>query len=266
MRFFLFIIIYLPQLLIAQQGASISQPILLTPESLKTFKAPFDTTFIAFIQDSIQQNIELKLSCSSWEIIYPNIEFKNYRFDNWGEIILPEKEILAGYCFCSSCSKNKRTLTVSQSKNVVIKIINCQNAHQVNQQIAKIITPKKWYEKTWQKGEKINLENLLFYPNKSMFLNESFEELNELFLLLDKQKQLKIDILGHVNGPKSKNTEEFQLLSENRAKAVYDYLIKRGINSNRLSHKGFGNTQMVFPKAETEEEMKLNRRVEILIL
>ena len=252
--------------LIGQKGSSIKNPISITLADLKNFNPPFDTSYIVFDQDSIKDAFELKLNCFSWEIIYPINDFKITRFDISGDITATQKQILEGYCFCSSCSKNKRTINTFDKNNVVIKMINCQNYHQINILIPPQTNLKKWHEQKWTKGQKINLENLLFYPNKSMFLNESFVELEELFLLLDKQKQLKIDIIGHVNGPNSKNTDEFQKLSENRSKAVYDYLIKRGISSNRINYMGFGNSQMIFPKPNSEEQMKLNRRVEVVIL
>jgi outer membrane protein OmpA-like peptidoglycan-associated protein len=52
-----------------------------------------------------------------------------------------------------------------------------------------------------------------------------------------------------------------------RAKAVYNYLLRQKINRNRLSFKGFGNTQPIFPIPEkTEAERDANRRVEIQIV
>jgi outer membrane protein OmpA-like peptidoglycan-associated protein len=55
-------------------------------------------------------------------------------------------------------------------------------------------------------------------------------------------------------------------LSVNRAKAVYDYLEDKGIETNRMAYKGFGATKLLFPDARSEDRMKKNRRVEILII
>lgn len=267
MKYILYSILFLiPKITFCQKGSSINSPILIEIKALPNFKAPFNPTFIKFISDTISNKIEIKLSCTSWEIIDVKNNVTSFSFDSIGDIIPSENQIMAGYCYCSSCSKNQRTLAINKRKDIVFKMMNCSSNHQITEIVPKSISPQKWHERTWSKGEKINLENLLFYPNKSMFLNESYEELNELYLMLEKQKQIKISISGHVNGPNSKNTEEFQLLSENRAKAVYDYLIKRGIDTKRLNYKGFGNSQMLYPKPDTEEQMKYNRRVEILIL
>ncbi|HQP02236.1 MAG TPA: OmpA family protein, partial [Bacteroidia bacterium] len=59
--------------------------------------------------------------------------------------------------------------------------------------------------------------------------------------------------------------EDNLLLSKNRAKAVYDYLITLGIEATRLSHNGFGQTKPVAPNT-TEKGKSLNRRTEFVVL
>ena len=54
-------------------------------------------------------------------------------------------------------------------------------------------------------------------------------------------------------------------LSNNRANAVMNYLIKKGINQNRLSAKGYGESKFI-AKNDTEEGKQQNRRVEFIIL
>jgi outer membrane protein OmpA-like peptidoglycan-associated protein len=54
-------------------------------------------------------------------------------------------------------------------------------------------------------------------------------------------------------------------LSLNRAKAVYDYLVRNGIDASRLSYKGFGGRFHLVPE-NTEEDALKNRRVEIRII
>jgi outer membrane protein OmpA-like peptidoglycan-associated protein len=56
-----------------------------------------------------------------------------------------------------------------------------------------------------------------------------------------------------------------QILSENRAKSVYNYLLSNGIASNRISFKGYGNTQPIASN-NTEEGRQTNRRTEIQII
>ena len=77
---------------------------------------------------------------------------------------------------------------------------------------------------------------------------------------------VSIEIEGHVNGPRQKNSSDYQELSEERALAVKSYLIEKGIDTKRIKSKGYGNTKMLFPDPKSETEMTANRRVEIKIL
>ncbi len=119
-------------------------------------------------------------------------------------------------------------------------------------------------------GKVITLENIYFGGGSAVMLRKSLNSVKELAQTLEDNPSLKIEIQGHVNQPynQSKRNKEsyYQDLSEARAKAVYDYLIKRKIDPSRLSYKGFGYSKMVFPYAKTPEEEQQNRRVEILVL
>jgi outer membrane protein OmpA-like peptidoglycan-associated protein len=88
---------------------------------------------------------------------------------------------------------------------------------------------------------------------------------------LKKETNLRIEIQGHVccfDG----NDDGFDYdnldhqLSVNRAKAVYDYLIKNGIEASRLTYKGYGYSDpKVFPEITPQDE-QMNRRVEVKVL
>ena len=56
-----------------------------------------------------------------------------------------------------------------------------------------------------------------------------------------------------------------QILSENRAKAVVDYLIGKGVGPNRMTFKGLGESDPIASN-ETEEGRKKNRRVEFKVV
>lgn len=109
--------------------------------------------------------------------------------------------------------------------------------------------------------EVIVLENVLFQTNKSVLLNESFVSLNKLATQLQANKSIKIEIRGHTDnvGNESKN----KTLSEQRAKAVLNYLVSKGIEINRFSYQGFGSLQPIASN-DNEEGRKKNRRVEFL--
>lgn len=108
----------------------------------------------------------------------------------------------------------------------------------------------------------IALQNIFFETGSSKLLPSSDPELNKLVWTLRNNSNMYIEIHGHTDDV---GTDEYnQQLSEDRAKAVYQYLIDRGIDAVRLSYKGFGETQPV-ESNETEEGRKRNRRTEFVI-
>lgn len=115
-------------------------------------------------------------------------------------------------------------------------------------------------------GGKITLQNINFKGDGVEFLPSSIPSLQNLYNFLIQNKDVKIEIIGHVNGPDSKNTLKHQNLSTDRAFAVYDQLIIKGIEKKRLRYKGMGNTEMIYPNPEKDQEAEANRRVEIMII
>lgn len=114
-----------------------------------------------------------------------------------------------------------------------------------------------------QKGDKLKLQNMNFYNNSDIMLTESAPILNDLLSILQKNKKLRIEIQGHICCQKKEENE----ISLRRARAVYNFLIKRGIEASRLSYKSFGSTKPLYPLPEKSETEKVaNRRVEIEIL
>jgi outer membrane protein OmpA-like peptidoglycan-associated protein len=115
-------------------------------------------------------------------------------------------------------------------------------------------------------GDKIKLENINFYNMSARIVPESQPILYQLLCAMQENPKLKIEIQGHICCQTEKDND-LTYLSTMRAKAVYNYLLRQKINRNRLSFKGFGNTQPIFPIPEkTEAERDANRRVEIQIV
>ncbi len=109
----------------------------------------------------------------------------------------------------------------------------------------------------------IRLNNIFFDSDKAELLPASKRELERLVLLLNKYPSMEIEIRGHTD---AQNTAEYNMkLSEARARAVVEYLVRTGIASGRLAWKGFGLTQPVASN-ETKEGRQLNRRVEFMIV
>ncbi len=55
------------------------------------------------------------------------------------------------------------------------------------------------------------------------------------------------------------------VLSENRSKAVFDYLVKRGISFDRMDYEGFGES-IPIESNDTEDGRARNRRTEFVII
>ncbi|MFA7272898.1 MAG: OmpA family protein [Crocinitomicaceae bacterium] len=117
------------------------------------------------------------------------------------------------------------------------------------------------------------LHNVFFDLGKATLRSESFIELQKLKDFLDQNPTVKIEIGGHTDT--RGNAKENEVLSTNRAKAVYDYLISKGISPARLTYKGYGQKVNVIndeeiSKLASEEERESahqrNRRTEYKIV
>ena len=115
-------------------------------------------------------------------------------------------------------------------------------------------------------GDKIKLENINFYNMSARIVPQSQPILYQLLCALEDNPKLRIEIQGHICCQTDKDTD-LTYLSTQRARAIYNYLLRKKINRNRLSYKGFGNTQPIYPIPEkSEAERDANRRVEIQIV
>ena len=112
-------------------------------------------------------------------------------------------------------------------------------------------------------GTKIVLKNIFFDYAKATLRPTSESELNRLLKLLNDFPTLRIEISGHTDNRGSLKTNT--RLSEARAKAVVDYLIKHGISADRLEYKGYAYFQPIATN-DTEEGRQQNRRVEFKVL
>ena len=112
-------------------------------------------------------------------------------------------------------------------------------------------------------GVKLKLENLNFVINTFLVTNTSRPKMFELLSVLRQNPKLKIEIQGNLC---CQPIDRLNLSTE-RAKAIYNFLVFYKIDKSRLSYKGFGSSNPLFPLPEkTDEERAANRRVEILIL
>lgn len=107
------------------------------------------------------------------------------------------------------------------------------------------------------------LKNILFETNSAQLQHISLIELNRLLQLMNENPSIRVQINGHTDnvGKPADNLK----LSANRAKAVADYLINKGIDPKRLTYKGFGETKPVADNG-TEAGRAQNRRTEFTVI
>ena len=111
-------------------------------------------------------------------------------------------------------------------------------------------------------GKMVILNNIFFETNKYDLLPESMAELQQLILFLRENPTVSIEIGGHTD--KIGEDQSNLILSRDRAKIVYEYLIKNKIPLKNLSFKGYGESQPVSDN-NTEQGRKNNRRTEFKI-
>ena len=144
---------------------------------------------------------------------------------------------------------NSFAVTASKKKGGSIKIDAALKP------ISEIITEKE-----------VNLKSIFFEYNNSNITQQGAFELDKLVQIMKNNEKLFIFVKSHTD---NRGSDEFNLLlSDKRVKATIQYVISNGIDPNRISGKGLGETE---PKVDckencTEEAHEQNRRSEFLIV
>jgi outer membrane protein OmpA-like peptidoglycan-associated protein len=117
----------------------------------------------------------------------------------------------------------------------------------------------------------ILLQEVNFYPDKHIPMGSGYRILQELRKILQENPTIRIEVQGYVccNSPDRDGYDDdtrTEDLSLQRAKFIYQYLIKGGIDSSRLAYRGFAGSHPLCPNESNDWEKTMNRRVEIKIL
>ena len=112
------------------------------------------------------------------------------------------------------------------------------------------------------RGNRAILKGISFESDQAKLGRESFPILQEVKKYLLENKSLYAELQGHTDNTAS--SEYNQKLSEERAKAVYDWLLKEGVKPERLAYKGYGSSQPIADNL-TEEGKAKNRRTEMIL-
>lgn len=114
----------------------------------------------------------------------------------------------------------------------------------------------------------LNLPMNFFDLGKATIKKTSEPQLMKVVNLLNEYPNLKLDIRSHTDSRSS--SESNQILSEKRAESTKNWLVQKGINIDRLTAKGYGETQLVNKCADgvkcTEKQHMQNRRSEFIIV
>lgn len=114
-----------------------------------------------------------------------------------------------------------------------------------------------------EQGKIVALNNIFFGHDQYELQERSLPELRKTVEFLKTNPEVKIEISGHTDN--TGNAVYNKKLSEKRARSVYDFLTKQGIEEQRVAFAGYGDTQPVALN-NSEENRARNRRIEFRIL
>ncbi len=113
-------------------------------------------------------------------------------------------------------------------------------------------------------GQVFTFRNIYLDFNKATLRKESYPVLDSIYQFLAENPTIVVEVAGHAD---ERGGYEYNIrLTQARANAVVDYLVRKGIDPRRLIGKGYGWTQPVIKGAKTEREHQMNRRVEFRII
>jgi len=162
------------------------------------------------------------------------------------------------------CSQ-KQPLTMVVGMDIAIKSPTEQEL--TNQYINEYFTGEK--EANYQEGQILRLNNIYYDFDKSNIRGDAAYELDFLVTLMEQHPSMEIELHAHTD---SRGKSDYNgWLSQFRANAARKYLLKKGIDRNRIHKaKGFGESQLFNHCANgedcTEKEHQQNRRTEVKIV
>ena len=123
-------------------------------------------------------------------------------------------------------------------------------------------------EKGMDLAKVFEIKEIKFDYNKANIRPDAEVELTKIVEVMREYPKMKIDIRSHTD---SRGSDSYNLkLSERRAKATLEWMVKQGIERKRLTAKGYGETQLVNGCSNgvpcTEEEHQENRRSEFIVV
>ncbi len=168
-----------------------------------------------------------------------------WKYENEAEELIPQKYLFADYYR----KPIKPEVTVETNENLTAAIAVTNNKSDDASELLK--------------KKKVTLNHISFEKGSAVLNKESFTELDQFAKLLKENPNLRIEVAGHTDdvGEAGANLR----LSKNRATAVANYLISKGIDEKRIIANGYGSKEPLIENFTEEDRMK-NRRVEIRVI
>ncbi|MEQ8423779.1 MAG: OmpA family protein, partial [Cyclobacteriaceae bacterium] len=108
------------------------------------------------------------------------------------------------------------------------------------------------------------LHNIYFDYGTAKFREESYDELNKLENMMRRNDKVVVEIAGHTDNVSSASFNK--TLSQKRADAVRDFLVSKGISTQRVTAVGYGEERPMASNDDEKDGRELNRRVEFKVL
>lgn len=172
------------------------------------------------------------------------------------------------YTFDVECTKNyyvRAAMDNYETKEVPVTIIGEEGETSVVVALEKRIKP---IGVGTDLAKTLNIPIIYFDLDKSFIRKDGAFELEKILEVMKQYPKMKIDVRSHTD---SRQTAEYNIaLSDRRAKSTVTWLVKNGIAPNRLTAKGYGESQLINKCSDgvscTEAEHQLNRRSEFIIV
>jgi len=184
--------------------------------------------------------------------------------------ILKETTILTkntSYTFKFKCNENYKI--IAKKDKYVDNVTEIKASKTNNQNLTKNILLEPIVEFITVRKKKMIKTNPIYFDLNSSYLNSTAKlELNKVVEIMKKYPNIVIKCGSHTD---SRASEEYNVwLSKKRANSTMDYIISKGISSNRISSEGFGETQLVNKCVNnskcSEAKHQMNRRTEFVII
>lgn len=153
--------------------------------------------------------------------------------------------------------KSKKSQVIMPTEKIVEKVVEKEVVREVPVETIREVYKEVPFEKTLAEL----MDNVTFDFDKADITKESESVLDEVANVLKKFTDKKFMICGHTDARGSDSYNE--RLSEARAKAVRDALVKRGVPEDMLFHKGFGRRTALVPASADDDTRRGDRKVVI---